>query len=481
VLVDEKSDEVPPRPLPVVRPTAPLAATLTRAERRALGREARDLVPLAEHARIPDPRRRVDPVAVLTSQDATRLQRLVPIRHGRMSATPFTFYRGAAAVMAADLASVPTTPLGVQLCGDAHISNFGIFNGPHRSLLFDLNDFDETHPGPFEWDLKRLVASVVLAGRDNELTEAKAELAARAAVAGYCRTMAEAAELDPMSLRVGRLEVDAIIERLKSSAATGDSKAAKKAARRARAKNSMRAFDRLTEVVDGRRLIVEDPPRITRYEHGADHLREQTWGFFERYLTTLPAARRCLLTRYRLVDAAYKVVGVGSVGTRCLIALFVTGDEEPLFLQVKEATSSVLEAHLGPSEYPNHGERVVQGQRMMQAEGDPFLGWSRSDPVDAEHRDFYVRQLWDGKGSAAVELMGGRRLAVYAELCGGALALAHARTGDAATISGYLGDDDVFAEAITSFAIAYADIAVVDHGAHLAAIDAGTIEVIRDI
>jgi uncharacterized protein (DUF2252 family) len=473
--------EVSPKRDPEVQPTAPLASSLTRDERAAFGREARDLVPLAEHARIPDPRHRVDPVDLLTAQDATRLQRLVPIRHGRMSATPFTFYRGAAAVMAADLAAVPTTPLGVQLCGDAHLANFGVFNGPHRALLFDLNDFDETHPGPFEWDLKRLVASVVLAGRDNEVSETKTEVAARAAVAGYRTTMVDAAKLDPLSLRVGRLEVDEVLKEIWAGLAERDRKAVEKTKRRARAKNSMRAFDRLTEVVDGHRLIVEDPPRVTRFERDADDLREQTLGFFELYLTTLPAARRCLFTRYRLVDAAYKVVGVGSVGTRCLIALFVSGDEEPLFLQIKEANRSVLEAHLAPSEYDNDGERVVQGQRMMQAEGDPFLGWSRAHPVDTEHRDFYVRQLWDGKGSAAVELMDGRRLALYAELCGRALALAHARTGDAATIAGYIGDDDAFDQAITAFAAGYADLAVVDHRAHVAAIDAGEIEVVRDI
>jgi uncharacterized protein (DUF2252 family) len=453
-------------------------ARLTRAERRAIGEAHRRELPLESHAEIPVRANRADPIGILTGQDVARRPELVPIRHGRMSASPFTFYRGAAAVMASDLAQVPATELGVQLCGDAHLANFGIFNGPDRRLIFDLNDFDETLPGPFEWDVKRLAASVIVAGRDNEVSDKAARKAARRAVRKYRDVMAEAAGMDPLRLHYHRLEIDALIDGL-----GGDvSRRQRRIVDKAQSKNSLRAFEKLTEIVDGERRIVDDPPLIMRLDILDDAARHDVRDFYEQYLASLPLARRRVIERYRLTDVAHKVVGVGSVGTLCLIVLLETGDGEPLFLQFKEATTSVLEAHVGASEFEQSGRRVVEGQRLMQAASDVFLGWARfhSQVVDRTV-DFYFRQLWDGKGSADVAAMDGRALRRYAELCGGALALAHARTGDAAMISGYLGDDKTFDRAIGEFAVAYADLTESDHATHVAAIDRGDIEAIHDL
>lgn len=454
------------------------AASMSHAQRRAAGAAHRSEVPLDQHAQVPDPAERAEPIAVLTSQDGSRLPELVPIRHGRMSASAFTFYRGAAAVMASDLSSMPSTGLHVQLCGDAHLSNFGLFNGPDRRLVFDLNDFDETLPGPFEWDVKRLAASLVVAARDNGLPDDKADRAALAALAGYRTTMSTVAEADPLELHYYRLELDEIIDRLEPK----DRQRTAKAASKARSKNSLKAFAKLTDEVDGRRRIIDDPPLVTRLDVLEDSSRDDIRRFFDDYLATLPLARRRVLQRYRLIDVAHKVVGVGSVGTRCFILLCETGDGDPLFLQLKEATASVLEPYLGASEHPHAGQRVVEGQRLMQAAGDVFLGWARFHILrDDRSVDFYLRQLWDGKASAAIENYGPRRLRGYGEVCGAALALAHARSGDAATISGYLGDDDTFDRAIVEFATAYADITERDHEQHLAAIARGEITVLRDL
>ena len=429
-------------------------------------------MPLDAHASTPTPSERPDALAILTAQDETRVQSLVPIRHGRMDRTPFTFYRGAAAVMAADLAAGPTTDLHTQLCGDAHLSNFGLFKGPDRRLVFDVNDFDETLPGPFEWDVKRLAASITIAGRNNELPQQGIEDATLAAVAEYRSALDRAAEADALSVHYARLEIDEYTAGLDKKARKRKRKAVEKADR----KDSIRATAKLTDIVDGRRVIVPDPPLITRVDELLEGERRiELRRFFDRYRSTLPPYRRALLERYGLVDMAHKVVGVGSVGTRCLIVLMESGDGEPLFLQFKEAGPSVLEAHLGASRHEQAGERVVNGQRLMQATGDIFLGWSRfsSEHNDRSTVDFYFRQLWDGKGSAVVEDMGPKRLRKYAQACGGALALAHARSGDAAMISGYLGDDATFDHALTAFADAYADLNEADHRRHHEAIESG--------
>lgn len=428
---------------------------------------------------MPDLDSRRDPLDVLTEQDEGRVQSLVPIRHGRMNASPFAFYRGAAAVQAADLSMTPTTDLTAQLCGDAHLSNFGLFNAPDRRLVFDVNDFDETHPGPFEWDLKRLAASVAVAGRGNELSPAKVDRAVREAVAGYRQAIWECTTKNPLQVHYWRLEPDTVLDLVQVDKKTR--KRVDKLDRKATAKNSMRALAKLTDVVDGRRVIVSDPPLIQRVDQLAEpDAAAQLTDFFERYLDTLRRDRQELLNRYALVDMAHKVVGVGSVGTRCLIVLLETGDDEPLFLQFKEATASVLEPYTAPSEF-EPGERVVVGQRMTQTMGDIFLGWSHAESHHTGRMHyFYFRQLWDGKGSVDVTTMGAGRLRRYASICGRVLAVSHARSGDASMIAGYLGEDDTFDRAIASFANDYADLTEGDYAAHAAAIQSGRIKAVDD-
>jgi uncharacterized protein (DUF2252 family) len=450
---------------------------LPRKERREMGRERRGDVPLDAHAMVPPASDRGDTIGILTAQDALRLPELVPIRHGRMSATPFTFYRGGAAIMAADLAATPTPDITVQLCGDAHLSNFGLFNGPDRRLVFDLNDFDETHPGPFEWDVKRLAASVAIAGRNNGLADDKIDRAVAASVEAYRTTINELSNLGPLAVHYRRLEVDRVIELISNHK---QRVRVEKLSRKASGKNHLRAFDKLTAVIDGRRVIVPDPPLITRVD---EQLADQTplvIDFFDRYLATLPAYRRRLLERYAVVDIARKAVGVGSVGTRCFIVLLESGDGEPLFVQFKEATASVLEAHVGASQF-EPGERVVVGQRLMQSMGDILLGWSQYDPSSGSTDYFYFRQLWDGKGSVMIDVMGGMELRQYARFCGGALALGHARAGDASLIAGYLGTTDAFDRALVEYSVAYARLNELDHAAHAAAIASGSIVAVRDI
>lgn len=445
-----------------------------RAEREELGRAVRDVVPLEAHAELPAWDRRPDPIDALVEQDDDRLPELVPIRHGRMCATPFTFFRGAAAIMAADLSHTPTTSLHTQLCGDAHVSNFGVFLAPDRRLVFDVNDFDETLPGPFEWDVKRLAASVTVAGRDNDLERGDIRKATRAAVRRYREVMDRVADLGPLDLHHFRLEVD---EQLVS----GD-KHLRKGIEKARAKNRLRAFEKLTEDVGGHRRIKADPPLVVPLESllGGDPL-ERMEDFLVGYLDTLPANRREVLLRYHLVDVASKVVGIGSVGTRCLIGYAESSEGDPLFLQFKEATRSALEPHLGPSTFHQAGQRVVEGQRLLQATGDLFLGWSRYEHPDRGHVDYYIRQLWDGKGAVTVEELGRKQLRRYAELCGGALALAHARSGDPAVLAGYLGDEVTFDRALADFAEGYADINEADHGRHRAAVNSGRIDAEHDV
>jgi len=445
--------------------------------RRDAGRARRDAVPLEAHAELVTDGRR-DPIDILVSQDDSRLQRLVPIRHGRMLVSAFTFYRGGAAIMAADLAAGPTTDLGVQLCGDAHLANFGMFRAADRAMVFDVNDFDETLPGPFDWDVKRLAASVVVAARNNGFGSKDARRAARRSVQRYRTTMSEAVELSSLALHYLLLDMEAIADHVHDLATKKERKRADKQMRKARSKNSLRALKKLTDIVDGRRVIVPDPPRVTRVDEllEPDELPSLR-RFFAAYAETLPNHRREVLRRYTPVDLAHKIVGVGSVGTRCAILLLESGDGEPLFLQFKEATKSVLEPYLGDSKYETHGERVVKGQRLMQASGDIFLGWSRMERPDGRSADFYFRQLWDGKGSAAVEEMSPRSLRSYAGSCGATLALAHARTGDPAMISGYLGGSDTFDRAVTKFAERYADLNETDHEEHLEAAESGRITV----
>jgi uncharacterized protein (DUF2252 family) len=446
-----------------------------REVRIAAGFAQRSLVPLDAHGEVAASGR-PDPVGILVAQDEARLPGLVPIRHGRMNVSPFTFYRGAAAVMASDLAAVPSSGIEVQLCGDAHLSNFGLFKGPDRRLVFDMNDFDETHPGPFEWDVKRLAASVAVAARGNGFTPKQVERATAAAASGYRDVIARASTHSPLELSYFRIEAEAV----QAQARESQRRSLEKATKQASAKDSLRALSKLTEVVDGRRVIVADPPLIVRFgENLAEDEIARLRRFLRGYLATLPPHRRRLVERYRVVDAAHKVVGVGSVGTRCLIVLLQSDDDHPLFLQFKEATRSVLEPHTKPSQYKNAGQRVVNGQLMMQSASDVFLGWSRYRNDAGREIDFYFRQLWDGKGSAVVENMAPSGMRRYAAFCGGTLALAHARTGDAATIMGYIGgdpEDRAFDAAVTTFASAYADVNERDHAAHRAAIDEGRVE-----
>jgi uncharacterized protein (DUF2252 family) len=426
---------------------------------------------------------RPDPISLLEQQAETRVPELVPIRHGRMLVSPFTFYRGAAFVMAADLAATPRSGFNVQLCGDAHLSNFGIFGTPERNMVFDINDFDETHPGPWEWDLKRLAASFVIAARDQKFSTKQGREAVLTAARTYREAMRAFAAMSNMEVWYARLDVEQVLAELKAEFGEKRLGRAEATVARARTKDSMRAFDKLTEVVDGEPRIISDPPLIVPVEELAedrarDELYDELRSLFRGYRRTLETDRRHLLEQYRFVHMARKVVGVGSVGTRAWIALLLGRDEhDPLFLQVKEAQESVLEPFLGHSEYDNSGHRVVAGQRLMQAASDMFLGWKRvAAGLDGRQRDFYIRQLHDWKGSAEIEGMQPDGLAVYGRLCGWTLARAHARSGDRIAIASYLGGSDSFDQAILGFAEAYADQNERDYAALAAAVESGRLE-----
>ncbi|WP_084284307.1 DUF2252 domain-containing protein [Solirubrobacter soli] len=455
----------------------------TRAERAARGKAARVEVPRSSHAGWePAPGRR-DPVDVLEEQAQTRVPELVPIRYGRMLVSPFTFYRGGAALMAADLAASPRTGLQVQLCGDAHLSNFGAFAAPDRRLVFGVNDFDESLPGPFEWDVKRLAASFAVAGRDRGF-DAKQRGAVNLAVGrSYREAIRDFARMRALDLWYARLDVDDAAKEWVARATAKQRKRLDRNLAKARTKDSMRAFDRLTRLVDGEPRIVSDPPLIVPIEElvSADasvRLEDELRRLIRSYRRTLTGDRRHLLERFRYVHAARKVVGVGSVGTRAWIVLLLGNDDaDPLFLQIKEAQRSVLEPHLGKSAFTNHGQRVVEGQRLMQAASDIMLGWLRTPGIDGVQRDFYIRQLWDGKGSAIVEAMEPDALATYANICGWTLARAHARSGDSAAIASYLGSSDSFDRAMASFAETYADQNDADYAALRRAADTGRIAV----
>jgi uncharacterized protein (DUF2252 family) len=432
-------------------------------------------------------------VALLEEQDATREPDLVPVRHGRMLVSPFTFYRGAAKIMAADLADTPTAGLQVQLCGDAHLSNFGAFASPERRLLFDLNDFDETLPGPFEYDVKRLAASFTIAARNNGFTKADTKAVTQGSVAAYREAMAGFAAMGTMEVWYAHLDEEELMQGVRSAAAESSrtkkerkaakraEKTAEKAAAKARTRDSLQALSKLGEVVDGRYRIVSQPPIVVpmrelaaTYGLSAEEVERGLHEQFRAYRATLQDDRRRLLERFELVDVARKVVGVGSVGTRAFIGLLQGRDQQdPLFLQVKEATASVLEGPLPKSRYKQHGQRVVDGQRMMQAASDIYLGWTRGVDVN---RHFYWRQLRDMKGSAEVEAMAPLGLRFYAGICGWTLARAHARSGDPVAIAAYLGEGDQFDRSISDFAKRYAEQNELDYQAFAKAIRSGRLE-----
>ncbi len=453
----------------------------SEAERAAKGKAARAEVPRSVQAAWEPASDRPSPVDLLEEQAKTRVPELVPIRYGRMLVSPFTFYRGAAYLMASDLSGMPRTQLQVQLCGDAHLSNFGAFAAPDRRLVFSINDFDETHPGPFEWDVKRLAASFAVAGRDRGFDDKQRELVNLAVGSAYREAMARYATLRNLDLWYTRLDVDDLLGEFSQLATAKERKRADKNLAKTRTKDSLKAFAKLTEMVDGEPRIISDPPVVTPIEEllgdRAHEFDAFLHGVFRGYRRTLSGDRRRLLERYRYVHAARKVVGVGSVGTRAFIMLLLGRDgQDPLFLQFKEAEASVLEPFLGKSKFANHGQRVVEGQRLTQAASDIMLGHIRAEGIDDVKRDFYVRQLWDAKGSALVELMEPSVMGLYAKACGAELARAHARSGDAIAIASYLGSNDTFDRAVALFAESYANQNERDYETLTAAVSKGEIK-----
>jgi uncharacterized protein (DUF2252 family) len=448
------------------------------------GKGRRRKVPRSRHGEWEAPAGR-DPLATLAAQDKDRVPELVPIRYGRMLTSAFAFFRGGAAVMAADLAADPDTGLRVQLCGDAHLSNFGVFAAPDRRLVFDCNDFDETLPGPFEWDVKRLAASIAVAGRERGFGRGERRRALEQTSQAYREAMRGFARMRNLDVWYARLDVEAQMEQLRAALTGSRRRDMERNLAKARAKDSLRAMRKLTTTDgDGRLRIVSDPPLITPLAELADASggERALRPILDSYTTTLSDDRRHLVDSYTYVDAARKVVGVGSVGTRAWIVLMLGHDgDDPLILQAKEAGSSVLEPYAGPSEYENHGHRVVEGQRLMQAASDIFLGWVEAEGLDSRSRCFYVRQLWDGKGSVDVERMAPRELALYGALCARALARAHARSGDRVAIAAYLGGGDTFDKAIAGFAERYADQNEADFAALEGAERRGEVEVVRGL
>ena len=466
-------------------------------ERRARGKEARERTPLSSHSGWVAASDRPDPVGLLEEQNTTREPDLVPVRHGRMLVSPFTFYRGAAKIMAADLAGTPTAGLQVQLCGDAHLSNFGAFASPERRLLFDLNDFDETLPGPFEYDVKRMAASFTIAARNNGFTKADTKAATLGSVAAYREAMAGFAQMGTMEVWYAHLDEAELLQRLHAAAAAAAKKKAKKeaiqaqktlrkGAAKARTRDSLQALSKLGELVNGQYRIVSQPPIVVpareleaTYGLSREEIEQAVHQQFRAYRATLRDDQRQLLERFQLVDMARKVVGVGSVGTRAFIVLLQGRDQQdPLFLQVKEATRSVLEGHLPKSRYKQHGERVVHGQRMMQAASDIYLGWTKG--LDA-NRHFYWRQLRDMKASAYVEAMTPVGLRIYADMCGWTLARAHARSGDPVAIAAYLGKRDTFDRSMTDFSERYADQNERDYQAFADAVQSGRLPALEGV
>ncbi|MCO5327781.1 MAG: DUF2252 domain-containing protein [Solirubrobacterales bacterium] len=460
---------------------------LTPKERREQGRERRSVITRTELGEWSAPADRTDPVSLLEEGAKSRVPELVPIRHGRMLVSAFTFFRGTAEIMGADLATHPSTGMVTQLCGDAHLSNFGAFSAFDRTLVFDCNDFDETTRGPWEWDVKRLAASFEIAGRENGFGKRERREATARAVRKYCATIAELAEIGNLDLWYRRLHLDDAINEHGDAMDARVRKRYERGRAKAIAKDRFRAMEKLTERRDGKLRIVSQPPLIVPIEDIAegrseDEIREYIEHLLRAYRRSLPDAAGALLDQYHYVHAARKVVGVGSVGTRCWIVLLVGRDEgDPLFLQVKEAGASALAPYVARSRYRHEGRRVVEGQRIMQATGDALLGWMSAAGVDGETREFYARQLWDGKASVNVALMDPSLLGAYGELCGATLARAHARGGDRIAITGYLGKGDAFTEAMTRFASTYADQNERDFAAFQEAVDSGRLEAIRDL
>ena len=441
-----------------------------RAERRAAGKAARQRAPLESHAEVVAGGR-ADPIGLLEGQAVSRVPELVPIRYGRMLASPFAFYRGAALIMASDLSRTPDSGLQVQLSGDAHMSNFGFYASPERRLVFDINDFDETHPGPFEWDVKRLAASLAVAGRGNGFPRKKRRALVLAAAAGYRQTMREFANQGNLAVWYSHLDTETLVKQIGEQLDSARRVRAQAALDKARGRDSVQALAKLTQIVDGRARIVSQPPLIVPVEElWGEEQAASTYhalrGLIRSYRGTLQWDRRHLLEQFELVQLARKVVGVGSVGTRAWILLFEGLDgRDPLFLQAKEAQASVLSGFVKARGFKNQGQRVVTGQQLMQATSDIFLGWQRAEGPDGVERDFYIRQLRDGKGSVVVEGMVPDGMAFYGRICGQALARAHARSGDRVAIAAYLGSTDRFDQAIADFAELYAEQNDLDHAA----------------
>jgi len=469
----------------VVTATAESGTAVERAtpeERAAAGKAARIKVPRSSHGDWEPAKKRPDPIKLLEQQAATREPSLVPIRYGRMVASPFAFYRGAAGLLASDLARSPHSGIRVQLCGDAHLSNFGGFASPDRELVFDLNDFDETLPGPWEWDVKRLAASVEVAARARNFEQKERRRIVRGAVEAYRIAMRRFAGMTTLDTWYSRISARELKEEFGSQLGRVQVRKFERVVAKGKTKDSARAYNKLAVNVNGDTRISADPPLITPIEDllpdaEARYLDDNMRGLIEQYAETLPDDRRKLLSRFHYVHAARKVVGVGSVGTRAWVLLMLGGDSgDPLFLQAKEAQQSVLAPYLGESEYANQGRRVVEGQRLMQAASDIFLGWIHVTGIDGAPRDFYLRQLWDWKTSADIETMVPSGMAAYARLCGWTLARAHARSGDAVAIGAYLGGGASFDKALARFADAYADQNERDHRALMDAIEDGRVE-----
>jgi uncharacterized protein (DUF2252 family) len=462
---------------------------LTPAERSVRGKAARAEVPLESHARFDPPPDRPDPIALLEEQAESRIPELVPVRYGRMMVSPFTYYRGAALPMASDLAITPVSGLSVQACGDAHLSNFGIFGSAERRLVFDVNDFDETLPGPWEWDVKRLAASMEVAARDSGFPGKKRRQIVSSTVGRYREAMRAFAGMSDLDVWYARADMEELRAQFEDQLKARQRKAVDKGLTKARTRDSMQEVGKLTRMVDGQPRIISDPPLVVPIdeliptEGDRASLETLLTELIGKYRRTLETDRRYLLDQFEFADMARKVVGVGSVGTRCWIVLMLGRDTaDPLFLQVKEAEPSVLSRFVGASKYANQGQRVVAGQRLMQASSDIFLGWQRNEVgMDGKPHDFYMRQLRDWKFSLDIEDLIPRGMRLYGQLCGWTLARAHARSGDRIAIAAYLGASDTFDKAVTEFAAAYADQNEKDHRALLDAASSGRITAERDL
>ena len=456
---------------------------LTRDERAAAGKAARERAPLESHGQF-EPAADRDPVGLLLKQAETRVPELVPVRHGRMLVSPFSFFRGAALPMAFDLSTTPTSGLKVQLCGDAHLSNFGLFASPERRVIFDVNDFDETLPGPFEWDLKRLAASLVVAGRENGFSAKDRRRVVLAAIGQYQGSMREFAAMPLLEVWYAHLEVQAVIDRFRKELKAARIEQVQATIAKARTRDSMQVLAKMTADVDGERRIIADPPLVVPIEDLSelDPVELYAWlrDILRAYRRSLQPDRRHLLDQYRLVHIARKVVGVGSVGTRAWMLLMQAGDDDALFLQAKEAQASVLSGYLGKAKQGQHGQRVVEGQRLMQAVSDIFLGWQRVQGPSGQV-DYYFRQLRDWKMSAAVEEMIPSGMSVYSQLCAWTLARAHARSGDRVAIAAYIGKSERFAEALAEFAELYADQNERDYAALTDAVASGRAQAVHGL